>query len=254
MTLHDPKDPAAAGWLDEIFPSFQGEGIHAGRRQLFLRLAGCGLGCRFCDTPRALRRGAACSVRAPGAAAESLLNPLLPERAARVIADLASRSGPCHALAVTGGEPLEQEAFLAALLPLLCLPVLLETAGTLPEALARVIGQVRVVSMDLKLPSVAGIAPCFELHRRFLEIARTREVYVKVVVNAQVDAAEWRAAARLVAEVAPAIPFIVQPETDRRGRCRVDFERLFALAAEASAAGLADVRVLPQVHKMLGAP
>ncbi|MBI4878212.1 MAG: 7-carboxy-7-deazaguanine synthase QueE [Planctomycetes bacterium] len=193
-------------------------------------------------------------MRAPGGVSQTLANPLPPPRAAQVIADLAARCGPFHAVAITGGEPLEQEAFLAALLPRLSLPVLLETAGTLPEALAGVIDRVSVVSMDLKLPSVARIAPCFDLHRRFLEIALARVVYVKVVVNEQVDAAEWREAAHLVAAVAPAIPFIVQPETDRRGRCRPDFARLFALAAEASAAGLADVRVLPQVHKILGAP
>ena len=34
----------------ETFHSLQGEGIHAGRSAFFIRLAGCGVGCSWCDT------------------------------------------------------------------------------------------------------------------------------------------------------------------------------------------------------------
>jgi 7-cyano-7-deazaguanosine (preQ0) biosynthesis protein QueE len=38
--------------VSEIFgPTFQGEGPSVGRRCAFLRLAGCNLACRWCDTP-----------------------------------------------------------------------------------------------------------------------------------------------------------------------------------------------------------
>lgn len=40
-----------AGRLLEVFSSVQGEGAHIGERHLFLRLAGCNLRCRYCDTP-----------------------------------------------------------------------------------------------------------------------------------------------------------------------------------------------------------
>lgn len=36
--------------LSEIFYSIQGEGVHAGRPAIFIRLAGCNLSCDFCDT------------------------------------------------------------------------------------------------------------------------------------------------------------------------------------------------------------
>lgn len=40
--------------VNEIFgPTFQGEGVHLGKPCMFLRLAGCNLSCRWCDTPYA---------------------------------------------------------------------------------------------------------------------------------------------------------------------------------------------------------
>ena len=40
--------------LCECFRSIQGESTHAGRVCLFVRLAGCNLRCRYCDTPFSL--------------------------------------------------------------------------------------------------------------------------------------------------------------------------------------------------------
>ena len=34
----------------ETFHSLQGEGLHAGRSAFFIRLAGCNVGCSWCDT------------------------------------------------------------------------------------------------------------------------------------------------------------------------------------------------------------
>ena len=166
-----------------------------------------------------------------------------------------AEDGGVRAAAITGGEPLEQPAFLERLLPRLApLPVLLETAGLHPSALERVIDAVWLVSMDLKLPSVSGTHAAFDVHRRFLAIARRRAVVVKVVVDDATDPAEWRDAIRVVAEADPRIPFVVQPETRPDGRLAASFARVEELAVAAAAAGLEDVRALPQVHKFLGAP
>jgi len=43
----------SCGRIFEIFSSFQGEGTLVGRRQIFIRFAGCPLRCSYCDTPEA---------------------------------------------------------------------------------------------------------------------------------------------------------------------------------------------------------
>ncbi len=47
-----PQPPAPGANLPvvETFHSLQGEGLHAGRSAFFIRLAGCSVGCSWCDT------------------------------------------------------------------------------------------------------------------------------------------------------------------------------------------------------------
>ncbi|MBR2865441.1 MAG: 7-carboxy-7-deazaguanine synthase QueE [Elusimicrobiaceae bacterium] len=82
--------------VNEIFYSIQGEGPHTGMPAVFLRLAGCSMGCAFCDTRYAFSDGQ-----------------LMP------LTDIvqAMEKYPCRNAVITGGEPTEQDfAPLAALL------------------------------------------------------------------------------------------------------------------------------------------
>ncbi len=74
--------------VNEIFHSIQGESTYAGRPCVFVRLTGCNLRCRYCDTAYAHDEG------------ESL-----------VVEDILSRVAEfrCPLVEVTGGEPLIQE-------------------------------------------------------------------------------------------------------------------------------------------------
>ncbi|MEO8606151.1 MAG: 7-carboxy-7-deazaguanine synthase QueE [bacterium] len=240
----------ALGFLSEIFVSFQGEGIHAGRRQLFIRLAGCNLRCRYCDTPDSLERVAIYRVFDRDGGSREVANPA---SVAAVVADalLLMEGDTVDGLSVTGGEPLMQAEFVAELLAdtRLPRPRLLETNGMLPDPLRMVLPVVDVVSMDVKLPSNSGERAFWAQHASFLDLAGPK-AYVKVLIDAATSVAEVERAAALVGEQSPQAAVFLQPITSPQGRIDLDaagLARFFAAARRRCE----NVRVLPQAHKTL---
>jgi len=243
------------GNVSEIFVSFQGEGLHAGRRHLFVRLGGCPLRCRYCDTPESLVPVPECRILGPDGERRRA-NPFTPGALEAEVQALVAVAPPLAALAVTGGEPLAQTDFLAAWLGMRAggLPVLLETAGILPARLARLLPEVAIVSLDLKCPSNTGERARWDEHAACLEaaVAAGRDVYVKMPVDEGTLAEEVEHGARLVAAVHPAVPLFLTPLTLPHGTdftiSAATLERLHAVASRRHP----DVRVLPQLHKVLG--
>ena len=244
-----------AGNVSQIFVSFQGEGLHAGRRQLFVRFAGCPLRCRYCDEPESLVPVTTCRILGPDGERERP-NPFCGTELDREIARLADAAPPLHAMALTGGEPLQQAEFLSDWLGgrESRLPVLLETAGILPARLARVLPRVDIVSMDVKCPSNTGERARWDEHEVCLRLAVEggREVYVKMPVDEGTSPEEVERGSRLVAGVDPRVPLFLTPLTEptsSRLTIRTGvLERLHAVASRKHP----DVRVLPQLHKVLG--
>jgi 7-carboxy-7-deazaguanine synthase len=99
--------------VSEIFVSLMGESTRAGLPAFFIRLTGCNLRCRYCDTTYAYTGGQEMSIAALLAAA---------------------RAQPHRLVLVTGGEPLLQAETPALLTGLLDagFTVCLETNGSLP--------------------------------------------------------------------------------------------------------------------------
>lgn len=239
----------------EIFSSIQGEGLHLGRRQIFIRLADCNLACAYCDTEFFRASIFPCEIRPGCGFSTDMPNPVPSYEIAELVAgwnrDL---PGAHHSISITGGEPLCQAEALAVWLPELrkILPVHLETNGTLPDALAPLLSEIDFISMDIKLASVTGVPTPWEEHRRFLALAAQRPCQVKLVVGVQTSIDELKSAVHLVNEIAPQVPVILQPQTiDRRVSLAVDQ----VLQMQAVAAAIhADIRVIPQVHLFLNAP
>lgn len=225
--------------------------MHAGRRHLFIRLAGCNLRCRYCDTPHSLERVAQFHVRR--AAADTLTaNPVAVEPLLATLRSLAEGDGPIDGVALTGGEPLLQADFLAQLLQsnVLPHPRLLETSGILPDKLEQVLPYVDAVSMDFKLPSNTGETSFWEEHLRFLFLARGK-VYVKIPVDRGTTITELEHAAKLIRMIAPETPVLLQPISGTDG-CIDTSESDLTAFFHAARRYLDDVRVLPQAHKALG--
>lgn len=222
--------------ITEIFSSIQGEGMYIGERMLFVRFYGCNMHCRWCD-------------EAYKSAYEELTIVKLFEQIKSLL-DM-----PVSFISLTGGEPLIHSDYIKELLPVLRdegFRVYLETNGTLPEQLEKVIDGINVISMDIKIPSSTGDLAYWEKHLEFLSIAKNKDVSVKVVVSNQVSIEEFETAIKIVESVDRRIPFVLQPVTVS-GRAQIECSADFLLMLRDKAESiLCNVAVIPQTHKLLG--
>ncbi|MBI1976168.1 MAG: 7-carboxy-7-deazaguanine synthase QueE [Candidatus Omnitrophica bacterium] len=223
--------------LTEIFASIQGEGVYVGVPQIFIRFNQCNLACEYCDTP----------INVPGRAAQTL------EQITRSVQHLCSANS-FHSFSLTGGEPLLYAVFLKRLIPLVkkWIPkCYLETNGVLAESLLECIDFVDIIAMDIKLPSALNGAQHWRAHERFLETAMKKEIFIKVVITEKTLLDEWRQAVELVSAASPDIPMVLQPATAADGTLRTNMV-LLAKWQQWARQKVKDVRILPQVHKMIG--
>lgn len=240
--------------LCEIFTSFQGEGIYCGEKQIFLRFSGCNLNCDYCDTQQSLVISPEYRLeQTPGKHDFKILkNPVSVSELHTIVMGLNKN---IHSLCLTGGEPLLQVDYLKNFLPEIKkegITVFLETNGTLPKYLEEVINEIDIISMDIKLPSSSGGTFQLKEQKEFLETAFLKEVYVKVVVVPGTSVKEIDDAAKLVESVDPSIPLVIQPATPtNKIKHRPAIQELFALHTVAKKR-LKTVRVIPQMHKVMG--
>ncbi len=243
----------ASANIFEVFSGVQGEGIYAGCRQLFVRFSGCNLVCLYCDTPEAHQPVPFARIEmAPGGRQfRRRENPFNPSTVADGIARL-DAGNRHHSVSLTGGEPLLAADFIAELIPLCgARRFYLETNGTLPHELEKVIDLIHVVAMDIKLASSAGHASDPGVSREFLAIAARREVFVKAVVSDRTDTDAVVDAALVAASVGEQIPFVIQPVTPAGGVNPPGPAEVLALQMSALQV-LDDVRIIPQTHKLTG--
>jgi len=118
--------------VNEIFYSIQGESLKSGFTSLFVRLSGCNLNCKFCDTEYAKSGGKSMSI-------DSIISEINKFRAADHIT-------------ITGGEPLLQNESINLIKRLIKngYNVQIETNGSL--TLKNIPYKVRKI-VDIKTPS-----------------------------------------------------------------------------------------------------
>lgn len=221
----------------EVFSSIQGEGLRIGERQIFIRFFGCNLQCAFCDTD---------------SRAES--REVSVEELAEEVRVINRKSGPHRFISITGGEPLLHDEYLKALLPMLRdegFKIYLETNGTLPHALRQLLGLVDVVAMDMKLPSSTRMQDLWSEHREFLEVARLSELFLKMVITSQTTDVDLVKGVSLIAELDDKIPLVLQPVTPCGGVREASQTKLKGFQ-RISEQRLKEVRIIPQLHKLIG--
>jgi 7-carboxy-7-deazaguanine synthase len=199
--------------IAEIFGSVQGEGLRQGEPSIFVRLAGCNLRCSFCDTKRAWQGG----------------EDLPPEEIVERIRAIRG-AFPASWVSLTGGEPFLQDLRpLAGLLKKEGLKIQVETNGTKYYPLSA-----DWLTVSPK-PRAYRVAP--EIVRRARE--------VKLIVTRDLS---LRAVRKVRRKFPSSTPLILQPESNRRWSQK----RAWRILNDSLAAGLKNIRISLQLHKVLG--
>lgn len=218
--------------ITEIFHSIQGESTRAGLPCVFVRLTGCNLRCRWCDTEYAFYGGRRMAVSEVAAAVGAY---------------------GCRLVEITGGEPLLQAAAVGALARQLLASghtVMLETSGErdLGEVPAEV---VKIVDVKCPGSGEAGTFRVANLERlgpqdelKFVIADRADYEYARAFIAAH--GLEGRASALLLS------PAFRQDAAGERGsgQCQLDPSTL----AEWMLADGLGCRLSLQIHKYIWDP
>jgi len=214
----------------EIFSSIQGEGKYVGQAQTFVRFYGCNLSCGYCDERR-----------------KNKFKEYSPER---LVAAVVKENN--KVVSFTGGEPLLYADFLKEVLPQLKKKgfiIYLETNGTLKNKLLEIIDFLDIISMDIKLPSSTGLRACWKDHFDFLKASGKKEVFIKSVITNKTTLSDIKKAVSIIEKINKAVFFVLQPATINSRIQKIQkAEEFLSLAGSR----LYNVRLIPQVHKILG--
>jgi organic radical activating enzyme len=233
--LHPPTTSLAH--ISEIFSSLQGEGLHLGERHLFIRFAECHIHCQYCD---------------------ELDKPAQEKTLAEVIREvekIEKEEGPHSFVSLTGGEPLLYVSFINPLihrLKELSMRVYLETNGILWRALEEIVDSCDCIAMDMKPASVTHEKNFDEDHRRFLEIAKPRETFVKIIVSKEIEIPEFESQIAIVRDVAPKTPVVLIPiSAEIEGHEDPQLMQLLTSLQRLALRQISDVRIGPRLHRIL---
>ena len=227
--------------ISEVFSSLQGEGPYLGVKQIFVRFGRCNMHCGYCDELEKMK--------------EDAFKTYDVNKLVREIETFEKENGGHHSISLTGGEPLFYTPFLLNFLPKLKekgFTTYLETNGTLPKELSKVIQWCDIFAMDIKPSSSTGDRSFYKEHKEFLKIAIAKDVFVKVVVTPETLPGEIKKCVEIVKNINPKIPFIFQPLSDPFGINTKALQLIEKELFREAQKYLLDVRVIPQLHKIWG--
>lgn len=218
--------------VSDIFFSTQGEGIYVGSPQVFVRFYGCPIGCYFCDTVLT---------------AFEKYTPL------ELYQEVKRFTQPYHSLCLTGGEPLLYKDFLKQFLRLVKydgITTYLETNGIMVEELAELIEDIDIIAMDFKLPSSTKVTAFWREHFRFLKAALAKNVFIKMVICSATEKEDLEQAIEIILQAgAKKVPVVLQPNSFELSKDLLAKARLWQKHCLKK---LPSVKVIPQLHKMIG--
>jgi len=233
-------------YISEVFNSIQGEGLYVGTRQVFVRFQGCQLHCAYCDTPYARNITDSCRIDKGSNEFYYVRNPVSRDDLEKSISRLWLPS-TMH-VSLTGGEPLLHADFISSLE--IDYPLYLETNAGFPEKAEQIKDMIEIASCDIKLPEHNSTCCYEELLKKELETIaifnETTTTFVKIIVLPETNIASISPAIEGIASLDKNIPLILQPVASG-----VASEKLFKLM-DFAGKKIKHVRVIPQMHKLIG--
>ena len=216
-------------YVKEIFTSVQGEGLYVGEMQIFVRFCRCNLYCRYCDTK--FKKDKNTILYTPDRLAEELLH------------------NEVRSVSLTGGEPLLEVDFLKDFLPLIKKQkkINLETNGTLAGELSQIIDYIDVVAADIKLQSATKQKNQFLINDEFLNIARKKDCFIKVVFDENIEKEEIIQVVKIAKKYE--LPVVIQPMMNKN-RFSSNISKLIEIF-DIFYKIYPNTRLIPQTHKFL---
>lgn len=232
--------------LFEIFTSVEGEGIFYGTKTLFVRLAGCPFTCFYCDTTDALPVNSGDEYEI--------------ESACKLIDD--SLENHTFKVNFTGGDPLLQPKAVAALAKHVQsknILTYLESSCFDSEKFDHVLPFIDIVKIELKTKDsqfvdeqhydklITNALQCLKN-----SILHDKKTYIKIVVSAKTTLDDFTKLANDVFDVTikDLAGFVIQPTY---GIQEPSLKQLMQFY-DAVYPKYDDVRIVPQLHKFIGAP
>lgn len=208
--------------VNEIFYSIQGEGIQSGCPTIFVRLTGCNLRCKWCDTQYAYDEGR-----------EMTSN--------EIIAEI--NKYPSKLICITGGEPLTQtgtEALIGELLEA-GYNINLETNGSINIGKVSTKYDEILISLDIKCPS-SQMETKMDLTN--IGLLKANDQLTFVIQDIQ----DYEYAKTIIQEHQPECNIIFTPVNGIELKWLV--EKVLEDQSHYEELGI-NVRVLPQLHKII---
>ncbi len=232
--------------LSEIFTSIEGEGPFFGTKTMFVRMSGCHLSCRWCDTSYALpiNSGKKYSID---------------EAKDRIIEQLQPNT---YKLNFTGGEPLIQYEAVAELAEFVKrkrgLRTYIESSCFDSYKFAKVLPYIDICKIEFKMSDSNVVEQ--ENHSDLLNneikclklaVSQHKSTYIKIVVTNSTNITEFRNILNEIFHNSTAsdlIGFVIQPSNgvDEPTLSKVlsFYDCVYPLYEE--------VRIVPQLHKLIG--
>jgi 7-carboxy-7-deazaguanine synthase len=233
--------------VSEIFTSIEGEGIFVGRKTLFIRFSGCHLKCRWCDTKYALPL-------------DSGTDYLIDEIKDLIIKELRPST---YKVNFTGGEPLLQTEAVIELADFIKkqtnLKTYMESSCFDSELFSKVLPYIDICKIEFKTDDsnvvedeeygnlILNEIKCLEL-----AIKSNKATYIKIVVTNSTNLESFK---NLVYNISKKIKpsdilgFIIQPSF---GIDQPTVNKLLD-TYDVVQPMFPEVRIIPQLHKEIGA-